>query len=259
MSKSVLKAVLTGTALLILAAPAMAFQAQMKMVTMELFEIPELGAEIADEGAGPKIMRAVPPEGRLDAYKSVDIQTGDMIMSANGSQIKTTDDLRGVLEAARAGDTVRLALKRGTKFSLATYVVADTELIDKAVKMSTAYWNEHPDAGGGPKMVRMSVGEDVIPWIDLAVLLTDSDAGVTVKERIEMPKFVTEDLALDAGDIITSLQGNSVKNCESFMEAYKTIEVGQKVALKVKRSGTAVDLTFTKPELPVQNVMMRNK
>jgi S1-C subfamily serine protease len=259
MTKTVLKAVLTGTALLILATPAMALQTQMNMVTMELFEIPELGAEIADEGAGPKIMRAVPPEGRLDAYKSVDIQTGDMVMSANGSQIKTMDDLRAVIDAAGVGDTVRLALKRGTKFSLAAYVVADADLTDEAVKISTAYWKDHPDVGGGRRMVKMSVGEDVVPWIDLAVLLTDGDAGVTVKERIEMPKFVTEDVALDAGDIITTLQGESVKNCESFITAYGAIEIGQNVALKVKRSGATVDLTFTKPELPVQNVIMRNK
>ena len=108
-------------------------------------------------------------------------------------------------------------------------------------------------------MTRVQADGDAVPWIDLSAMLSDGPSGVTVADIIEMPKLVTEDIKLEKNDVIKALQGEPVTDCAAFLAAYEEIEIGQSVTLNVERSGDEVDLTFTKPELPVKNVMMRKK
>ena len=65
-------------------------------------------------------------------------------------------------------------------------------------------------------MVKLIGGEGSQPWIDLAVLLEDTDDGIKVAQKIEMPQFA-KGVTLEEGDLINSIQGESVLKIEKLM------------------------------------------
>ena len=98
----------------------------------EGLEILELGAIVTPSADGPRVADVVPDAGRLEEYRGVNLQSGDLIVSVNGQLTKKLSDLQAILDPLVPGDTIRLALQRLGSFAVASYVVAAPEEAEKA-------------------------------------------------------------------------------------------------------------------------------
>lgn len=257
MNMKISRMIAVGALALLIAGGA---QAQMKMVQKTLTIIPELGAAVTDGAAGPVVDRVNPPEARLAAYRNADIQEGDVIVSANGKQMKTAEDLKTLLDEAKPGDNIMLAVKRQSRVLVTSYEVADEGEKAKAMDLLQKHFNSDQGEGGQVQRVLKIGGEGgMSPWLDLSVLLADGDSGIEVAEQVDMPKFVPDDIKLEKGDIIKQLQDKEYSDCASFLEAYDGIAVGKSVRLTVVRGQNMVKLVFDKPDAPKPTIMMHNK
>jgi predicted esterase len=72
---------------------------------------PVLGVQIDQEFAGPGVRISAVTDGT--GAQEAGVKEGDILTSANGTELSSFDDLRGVLGKLKAGDTVKLAIKRG--------------------------------------------------------------------------------------------------------------------------------------------------
>lgn len=82
----------------------------------------------------------------------------------------------------------------------------------------------------------------------LGIRLEDSDSGVTVIQVVNGSP--AETAGLQAGDVITALNGEAVENASALVEGVSALAVGDEVALTVTRDGEAVELTATLAERP---------
>jgi S1-C subfamily serine protease len=89
--------------------------------------IAEFGAVIFDTDDGPRIADVTPAGGRLEQYQSVNLQSGDLIVAANGQRIKTLSALKEMLNSVKPGDEVRLGVQRTGGLAVALYVVGTEE------------------------------------------------------------------------------------------------------------------------------------
>ena len=224
-----------------------------------IVEIVELGAIIIPSKDAIQIVAVTPPDQRPEEYRDADLRADDIIMAINGRSVVNIDTLKMILGSVKPGDEVRLALKRSGRPVMAKYIVASAE---KRKSIMAANENRSIQVGeessGGAlttrRMVRIAGDEAMTPWIDLGVMLSDSEGGVSVSQKIEMASAVGEAVKLDSGDKIISLQGRMVSSASQLMAEYEKITVGENVTLTISRGGTEKEFSFAKPKAPAGGV-----
>jgi S1-C subfamily serine protease len=222
----------------------------------EQIEIEEFGAVIVSSHDGPRVAEITPVSGRLDKYRSVDLQSGDLVMAVNGQRIESIAALRELLDSLVAGDEVKMALQRFKSLKMARYEVgteaerlAAKELTDNYVEIQT-----EPGAvvmkKGGPVMMKMKFesADGAVPCIGLAAMLDDSDGQIRVAEIIDLPPQLAPPIELAAGDILTELQGQTFSTTAEFIDQFDKLKAGDQVTLTLIRNDSETKLTFEMPK-----------
>ena len=219
------------------------------------FEIPELGAVIVASHDGPRVTEVTPAGGRLEKYRTVDLQSGDLIMAANGQRLESLTALRELLSSLEAGAEVKMAVQRFESLKVVRFEIG-TEADRLAAREMAANYVEVkavPEAGepgrGGPVIMKFEPGEGGVPCIELAAMLDDTDGQVRVAEIIDLPPQLAPPIELSAGDILIALQGQSISKTAEFVDQFDQIPAGNQVILKLIRNDSETELTFEKPKL----------
>lgn len=250
---------LTGLVILAMAAVATAQGGKPKMMMLsgdDATVLNELGAVIMATDEGLKVEHAAAADMRAPGYAKVDLQTGDIIVMANGKRMKSIADLRTLLEGLEAGDEVKLGLKRGEGMLIAAYNIASEEELAKGgAKMMTQTVGGKKGCGqSGP--VKMELGEGAVPWLDLGAILSEEDGHVVVLDLLPIPSPVADQVSLAKGDRIETIGGLTVTTCADLMKIYDAIAVGEKIALTWVSADKPVTGSFAKPESS-GNVMIK--
>ncbi len=87
--------------------------------------LPEIGAVISVHGHDLKVDRIAPPESRVQAYKEIDIQQGDIVTLFNGTRVKNIDALRNAYHDLPTHETARVGLQRGDQLLSVSFPKAD--------------------------------------------------------------------------------------------------------------------------------------
>ncbi|MEW5795182.1 MAG: PDZ domain-containing protein [Candidatus Zixiibacteriota bacterium] len=225
------------------------------------YQIVELGASVESTPDGPRVLRVIPPAARLEKYRQIDIKTGDCIVSAGGESVKTLEELGRVLSAAKPGEEIRLGILRKGSPVVVTYAAATNDEIAAARELSAQPITEVTIEEGGPTqgrmMFRVEADENSVPWPEMAVLLSNDDGKVVVKQKLPMPPDFPIPATLLEGDVVTALQGQPVSNALDLTERYNQCREGDTIALSVESKGQTSNLTFIKPKGPTGLIRIR--
>jgi S1-C subfamily serine protease len=223
-------------------------------------EIKELGATIVATDDGPRVKDVSPVSWRLEKYQNVNLQAGDLVFTAGGTRIHDLAALRNVVETANAGDEIMLGLQRFERLAVAKYIKAtEVELAMVAEAAETAREAKAAKSAskGCTPQIKLVGGEGVTAWADLAVILEDVGGQVFVKDEIDMPSSIGDEVELTAGDRINALQDVELSSAEQLLSVYDGIEIGATVSLAISRHGERSVVSFEKPEPSASCVQIR--
>lgn len=215
--------------------------------------IPEFGGVIEDSHDGPRVKDITPVGGRMENYRDVNLQSGDVVMAVNGQRIESLGQLRDLLSALRPGDEVKMALQRFGSIKMAHYVigteadhVSAKELADNYIEIKA-----QPKSGCGANsrcvVKTIEPGGGVVPCLTLGALLEDSGNKVIVTNVIELPGEHTPPVQLQEGDQLTALQGRKLDKAADLVDRFEQISEGTSVTLTLLRDANEKRLTFEMP------------
>jgi S1-C subfamily serine protease len=179
---------------------------------------PYLGINIepADEGAA--VLRVLPDTPAAEAG----LKRGDIITAVNGEAVDA-EELVEVLGTLSVGDEVTLDVLR------------DDETIE-----ITATLGEQPER---PERRQFRFGEFRVGRPYLGVSLEAVDDGVSIAAVSEGSP--ADEAGLQAGDIITAVNGEAVEEPADVASAIREMEIGDTVTLTITRDGESQDVEVT--------------
>ncbi len=203
-----------------------------------------LGVVMApNSGNGVKIA-AVSPKGPA---KDAGLQAGDVITAINGKSITAkdqagVDQARVALADLKEGQTVKLAYTRSGKAVSATLKAAKIE-----PQMIVNRETRGPMPGGAPRAFAFATRWSGMNLAELNPQLGryfGANAGVLVlSPKTEFPQ-------LQAGDVITKVDGKAVVRSRDVLEAMRGRKEGEKVALSILRDRKPQSVSISMPKMP---------
>lgn len=203
-----------------------------------------LGVVMApNSGNGVKIA-AVSPKGPA---KDAGLQAGDVITAINGKSITAkdqagVDQARAALADLKEGQTVKLAYTRSGKAVSATLKAAKIE-----PQMIVNRETRGPMPGGAPRAFAFATRWSGMNLAELNPQLGryfGANAGVLVlSPKTEFPQ-------LQAGDVITKVDGKAVVRSRDVLEAMRGRKEGEKVALSILRDRKPQSVSISMPKMP---------
>jgi len=230
-------AVLLAVAL-VTAAPAQQIETQTMTFNRDsVVIIPGLGAIIESAGDTLRATFVPPIEMRPDEFKEVDLREKDLILMADGKRLRTTADLRTLLDAAAVGDTIKLGLKRGDDIMISSLVKGDADPGSGPVVMMRV---EAEDQGAARKTVTMGGADgtaETVAVLEGGLIVGPGSDGLQIiallpdaEERLagEMPQ---------AGDRLVSINGESRSGPEALQLWYDGLPGGDSITVVFEREG----------------------
>ncbi len=211
--------------------------------TVSILEIAELGAIITDSPDGPRVLDVTPAAARLEQYREVDLQAGDLIVAANGERTTKLSTLRGILESAEPGDDIRLGVQRTGGLAVARYGVGTEEECQAARELAaSAPEVEVTTEGQGRvmrKMVRMGEGEP-------GELEGGGEGGPTMVRKIVTAspgdaKTMSIEDALAAGGEVTVTRIESSEGDVPWLDLSVILQDGDNQAVVAQELGLPLD------------------
>ena len=203
-----------------------------------------LGVVMApNSGNGVKIA-AVSPKGPA---KDAGLQAGDVITAINGKSITAkdqagVDQARVALADLKEGQTVKLAYTQSGKAVSATLKAAKIE-----PQMIVNRETRGPMPGGAPRAFAFATRWSGMNLAELNPQLGryfGANAGVMVlSPKTEFPQ-------LQAGDVITKVDGKAVVRSRDVLEAMRGRKEGEKVALSILRDRKPQSVSISMPKMP---------
>ena len=210
--------------------------------------------DAADEGA---VVREVSPESPA---ASAGFAEGDVVVEFDGERVRSARQLTRLVQETPAGRTVGTAVMRDgdrvelnvTPESGAAAVAAIPSLERLGERLNDVYRRVAPDAGrdftfdywSRPGQARLGVTVQ-----ELSSQLADYfgvDDGVLVTSVVE--GSVAAGAGLQAGDVITSVDGRSVDDANTLRRRLSAVDPGEEVSIDVTRAGRELELTATMSE-----------
>ena len=210
--------------------------------------------DVADEGAA---VREVRPDSPAESAGFID---GDVVVEFDGERVRSARQLTRLVQETPAGRTVGTAVLRDgrrveldvTPESGAAVMAAAPSLERLGERLGNVYSRVAPEVGRNfnfdvwtrPGTARLGVNVQ-----ELSSQLADYfgvDDGVLVTSVDE--ESAAAEAGLQAGDVITSVDGRSVDDINNLRRRLSVVDPGEEVSIGVTRSGRELDLTATTSE-----------
>ncbi|ROH88774.1 PDZ domain-containing protein [Stagnimonas aquatica] len=203
------------------------------------------------------------------------IQSGDLILSANGQSLELAEDarpgpgltLRQTLRELEPGATVSLAVERGGKRKTVSVMAQRQDApsapdfdIERFGPRGDLLLPRMPGEPGalppppGPRFGRLMAGPLGGPGFQLARL--DEDLAGYFKTRegvlvVKAPPVIEGAPALKSGDVIQSINGQPVRSPVDLLDQFFNLEPKAQLSLVVVRQGATLSLQGQLPEPPM--------
>lgn len=203
-----------------------------------MFMLSELGGIIIESNDSLVIDMIMEPQNRMEEYKNVDLQEGDIIRMANAKKVETAEELQGIYDALKVGEDLKLGIIREGRMKIVSLRKGAPEKMPKKMQVMTV-------GAGGPGQ---PAGGNVEMEVVAGMLLTIIGSKIVVADMIEgiTPKF--EGPEPTDGDEIFKLNGKKVNSSKSLRDTFQSIPIGEKVELTFLRNGKEQKTSFIRPE-----------
>ena len=164
------------------------------------------------------------------------IERGDIIVSVGDSDISTVSDVRDAVGAASVGDAVTVTIERDGSES--SYDVT----VGERPSSNRGGGSKHSGKSGimgasGVGAVIASLNADLAEKLEI-----DTEEGVViVKVTADGP---ADDAGLHSGDIVVSVDGETVESVSDVVTAVRDAEAGDTLTFVVDREGESSNLTL---------------
>jgi len=189
-----------------------------------------LGVEFekTSDNEGVRVTKVI--EG--SAAEVMGLEEGDVILGINGEDI-TNGDLASALRAYKPGDVVELEIKRKRRSKEIKGVLG------RRATPSTVYWQHRL-----PQMATTNKPK-------LGVHITEKDGEVVIESII--PNSTAEEMGLQAGDVIESINKTDVQSIPELIEAIQAVGAGGEIEVKYQRDGKTEKEKGTLKEVPMHS------
>jgi S1-C subfamily serine protease len=244
--KNVIITMLAATLLLIISASNTAAQVITRTLTVDdpdaIMMINEFGGVIIGAGDTVKVEMVMPANNRADAYKTLDIEGGDIIKMVNGKALNSVKTLKELYETAAAGDIIKLGVIREGKPLM--------------IKFAKANPDDQPQ---GMRMVVTESIDDSAPTslVGIGIMLAVENGQIKISDVMKeiAPEFTGYTPHKD--DIITELNGTKLESPDDLDRLYETIKPGEAVNLTLLHNGQKQQTSFVKPIEPGMRKIIR--
>ncbi len=180
---------------------------------------PDKGALVADVQANGPAAKA-------------GLQSGDIILTYNGKEITSSNDLSLAVAETRVGDLANLKVLRGGK-EMNFEVRTGERPADVAENFQSSGAQRHGKLG-------ITV-EDITPQAARQMSLSTT-VGALVTEV--QPGSPADDAGVQPGDVIRSVNQDTVRNASDLMSAVQKLKSGDAVRLRITRNDQTLFLSF---------------
>jgi len=189
---------------------------EFKLNNDDTFKIPEVGAYITRDKDNFRVQFVAPESVRLPAYKNVDLRKDDIIKVINGKTVKNFNDMKETYDKLKPGRDIKLDVKRSGKMISVIIKKADPKDLPqkKMVKMeSKRMENKFLLAGYG-------------------ILIGKINEKPMIEKLFHEDNTLVTKAGLKGGDLLTNINGQTIKTFDQFKIAYESITPGQEVRIK---------------------------
>ena len=176
----------------------------------------------------------VTPNGPAD---NAGLKTGDTIVSVNGKQVKTGDELVAEISALKPGTTAKIGYIRNGKNSTADVTIADRS------KLFASRLGEQEEGGEQAQPQESKFGivvRNITPDMAQRYQLPNT-RGVMVQDL--KPDGFGDTVGLSRGDVILEINKQPVTNEDDFQRIQSQVKSGQDVVFLVRPRGTRDNTT----------------
>ena len=212
----------------------------------DMFDLPELASIITLRDGKLLVDNVLEKRMRPKEYESVDIQEGDAIMMVNGKRVKSLQDLKDAYASVAVGSPVKFGVERDKEMTIISFDKADPEKLPKRrIIMNKG------DGGGG--------GRDLMIVPGAGLLVGSKGKEVTVEDILDDGSSALKGADVKKGDMITAVNATKVTSFREFSDAFKKINVGEKVTFHTSRKDQQLSFMFTKADGGRQRVIKRTQ
>ena len=175
---------------------------------------------------------------------TVGIESGDIIVSVGDGDVSTVSDVKDAVSGAAVGDTLAFKVERDGSES--TYNVTVGEQPAREGKCDCdGRGRGHSGGAKSGAMGTSGIGATIATLnADLAEKLEIETAEGIVVVRVTAGS-PTDDAGLQNGDVIVSVDGNTVDSISDVVEAVREAEVGDTLTFVVDRDGEDANQSLT--------------
>lgn len=181
---------------------------------------PDKGALVSDVQSGTPAAKA-------------GLQSGDIIMSFNGKELHSSNDLSLDVAETKVGEPARLAVLRNGKEMSFDVTVAERPADAGAKFPASSREQQHGKLG-------LTV-ENITPEVARQMQLS-ATTGALVTEVL--PNGPAGDAGVRPGDIIRGFNNTAIGNASDLVDATRNLKTGDMVRLKIMRGGETLFLAF---------------
>jgi S1-C subfamily serine protease len=175
------------------------------------------------------------------------ILRGDILVSVDGNQVASPEELTDAVREHGPGDSVAIGRVRDGKEQRVNVLLEGTPS-PRAPRAPRAPSNYLDGAYLGARIE--TLGPDLAKYFDV-----DPDAGVLVVEVA--PDSPASKVELKPGDVITTLNSDSVANPRALLAALDERKAGDQVTIGILRHGKSMSLQATLAPAPIGDRMKR--
>jgi C-terminal processing protease CtpA/Prc len=188
------------------------------------FKLPEVGAYIIKENNSCKIQFLTPEKYRLPQYKNVDLKKDDIIIKINGKEVKNPGELKETYDNINSGNDIKLDIKRGGKIMSVILKKAESKDLPHKKTMSM-----------GPRDMK-----DKVIIKGYGVLIGKVNEKPMIEKIFDENNELVKKAHLKGGDVVTKLNGKSIKTFDQFKQAFDIIKTGQDINIKFANKSISI-------------------
>ena len=220
----------------------------------QVFFLQELGALIMQDEETIRVDFVAPADSRTKAYRSVDIESGDIIAMLNGKRLKSVKDLKAIYEEAEVGEEIKFGIKRDKRMTIVAFPKADPENAPQQQMMMVTMDDDgegtvSTTSGSETRVIKMEAGSaGNVTLLELGLLLGEDEESLIVTDMLPHASKILSGIDIAEGDLVKSIQGKSVTTLDEFSDLYESIPAGDTVSLTFQHEGKDISASFPRPD-----------